>query len=158
MFTWPRGHAHMSEFKLPTARTSGFEIRNVGIKILVVGVWAIVGFLVVPIFRGAGGALAGDIAVCAWNLLFVVGGTRTFRGANEPSGPREWWRMTARPIAGFIIGGLILLSVAISDISLLLVALKTGGAPVVGAIVVMVVDLVVAAAYFSSSARLTARK
>lgn len=42
------------------------------------------------------------------NLLILAGvflGTRIFRGKNELLlAPRPWWRMTARPKAGFLLG------------------------------------------------------
>lgn len=48
-------------------------------------------------------------------LLVVVGvAVRTFRDPDvEPyEAPREWWRMTARPASGFVLGGLFLAQAA----------------------------------------------
>jgi hypothetical protein len=43
-------------------------------------------------------------------LAFVIVGIRSFRGEGEPvRPPRVWWRMTARPPAGFVLGCLFLL-------------------------------------------------
>jgi len=45
----------------------------------------------------------------AWLVANVLVGTRWFRGRGEAiAPPRPWWRMTARPPAGFIIGGIFL--------------------------------------------------
>ena len=39
-----------------------------------------------------------------WFLAIVVVGVRVFRGPDEPvEPPRAWWRMTARPFAGFLL-------------------------------------------------------
>lgn len=41
----------------------------------------------------------------ALQSLWIYGGTRIFRGRNELTLPaRPWWRMTARPVAGFVLG------------------------------------------------------
>lgn len=46
-------------------------------------------------------------------LAFVIVGVRTFRGTGEPVRPaRAWWRMTARPPAGYLLGGLFLAQAA----------------------------------------------
>ncbi|GIT80470.1 hypothetical protein LLS1_21390 [Leifsonia sp. LS1] len=46
------------------------------------------------------------LIVAALNLLYVAFGVRTFRGAEENrEDPRAWWRATAKPAAGFWIGG-----------------------------------------------------
>ncbi|WP_158865133.1 hypothetical protein [Leifsonia sp. AG29] len=40
------------------------------------------------------------------NVAYVALGVRTFRGAEENrDDPRAWWRATAKPAAGFWIGG-----------------------------------------------------
>ncbi|WP_308464766.1 hypothetical protein [Rathayibacter soli] len=50
----------------------------------------------------------------AVTLLLYFGGARSFRGAGEPvEPPRAWWRMTARPTAGLVIGSLLTLSVTL---------------------------------------------
>lgn len=44
-------------------------------------------------------------------LGFVLVGTRIFRGRHEPILPaRAWWRMTAKPTAGFVLGTCFALS------------------------------------------------
>lgn len=46
------------------------------------------------------------VVVALLNFAYVVLGVRTFRGADENrADPRAWWRATARPAAGFWIGG-----------------------------------------------------
>lgn len=54
-------------------------------------------------------ALANNILL----VLIYLGGVRTFRGAGEPiQPPRDWWRMTSQPRAGFVIGSLLAFSFA----------------------------------------------
>jgi len=44
-------------------------------------------------------------------FLFVLIAARVFRSTAEPGDePRPWWRMTGRPTAGFILGGLTALA------------------------------------------------
>lgn len=48
------------------------------------------------------------LIVAALNLAYVIVGVRTFRGAGENrDDPRPWWRATARPAAGFWLGGIL---------------------------------------------------
>lgn len=60
------------------------------------------------------GSWAG--ALSAGPLLLVVTGcaVRTFRDPDvEPyEAPREWWRMTARPASGFVVGSLFVAQAA----------------------------------------------
>lgn len=48
-----------------------------------------------------------DVMIVALlNVAYVAIGVRTFRGAGENrTDPRPWWRATARPAAGYWIGG-----------------------------------------------------
>lgn len=44
-------------------------------------------------------------------LVAVVSLARSFRGAGEAvQPPRAWWRLTARPLAGFLLGAMYALS------------------------------------------------
>ena len=46
------------------------------------------------------------LIVAVLNVAYVIVGVRTFRGAGENrDDPRPWWRATARPAAGFWLGG-----------------------------------------------------
>ena len=46
-------------------------------------------------------------------VAFLVFAVRVFRGADENiAAPRPWWKMTARPTAGFVLGALSAASVA----------------------------------------------
>jgi hypothetical protein len=48
-------------------------------------------------------------------FAFVFGGVRSFRGRREPVlPPRTWWRATARPKAGFVLGSVLLIGVALN--------------------------------------------
>ena len=43
--------------------------------------------------------------------LYIVVAVRTFRGSDEPvAPPRLWWRMTARPRAGFWLAGVFVVA------------------------------------------------
>ncbi|MBH0110118.1 hypothetical protein I6E81_08055 [Salinibacterium sp. NG22] len=55
---------------------------------------------------GASSAVSLLFGVAFTSLAFVVA-VRTFRGRAEPiTPPRPWWRATARPTAGFVLGAL----------------------------------------------------
>ncbi len=72
----------------------------------------------------------------------VLVGVRLFRGDAEPVGaPRAWWRMTARPLAGFLLAAYF-----VAD-GLFARASTSGVFDVLGSAVV----LLVAAAYVGSS-------
>jgi hypothetical protein len=49
-------------------------------------------------------------------VAFVVA-TRVFRGADETSGPRAWWRATAKPRAGFVLGSVLVLVMIIFGVN-----------------------------------------
>jgi len=58
--------------------------------------------------------------VAALNLAYVIVGVRSFRGAGENrADPRPWWRATARPAAGFWIGGALVVLAFISGVGAL---------------------------------------
>ncbi|WP_421734957.1 hypothetical protein [Cellulomonas sp.] len=56
------------------------------------------------------GSWAGSLASVPLQLLVVGFAARNFRDAEIESleAPREWWRMTARPLSGFVFGALFL--------------------------------------------------
>jgi hypothetical protein len=79
-----------------------------------------------------------DIAA-AYFVAWVVVGVRVFRGRGEQvEAPRAWWRMTARPLAGFVLAAVLGLGVVVP-----------AGTPSSG--VQIVAQLVVAVAYLASS-------
>lgn len=52
------------------------------------------------------------LVLVALTVLVYAGAVRTFRGRGESiAPPRAWWRMTARPTAGFLLGAFYILSV-----------------------------------------------
>jgi hypothetical protein len=52
--------------------------------------------------------LVQGVLTFAW----VLGAARTFRGRFEPLDPRDWWRWTAKPTAGFwLAGGFLALAI-----------------------------------------------
>lgn len=73
------------------------------------GLLAGIAHLLAPLLEVTSAAVLGDILF----LLFSLGGARAFRGRGEPiEPPRAWWRMTSRPTAGLVLGGLLTLSLA----------------------------------------------
>ena len=96
---------------------------------------------------GGGAAIITLILDVAW----IYGGTRIFRGAGELlQPPRPWWRMTARPRAGFALGILVFVPALVSYIAL------AATEPLVPAWwLLMLENAVWAALYISSSVRLS---
>jgi len=83
-------------------------------------------------------------------VAFVVVGVRTFRGEGEPiDPPRAWWRMTARPPAGFALGALFLVQAAVSTITAEPSALRSAA---------VAVWAVLGLAYLGASVALARRK
>lgn len=55
-------------------------------------------------------AVASVLMECVL-VVVIVALARSFRGAGEPvAPPRAWWRLTARPLAGWWLGALYVLS------------------------------------------------
>ena len=78
-------------------------------------------------------------------VAMVVVGVRLFRGEDEPvEPPRAWWRMTARPFAGFLLAAYFVADALFARASTI------GAFDVLGTVVV----LLVAAAYVGSSVTL----
>jgi hypothetical protein len=97
---------------------------------------------------GGGVGLAGAAVAFA---AFIGVGARLFRGDGEPvAPPRPWWRMTARPLAGFVLAALFGVQ-AVSSVVTSLVS--PAGAPT-GALTI--VSVLAALAYLHSSVRLRA--
>jgi hypothetical protein len=93
------------------------------------------------------------VAVFVLNFLYVFIGVRTFRGPGEDvAAPRAWWRATARPFAGFIIGGIASVLALISLLGALASSPEQSGT----AAVVCVGWALLAAFYLNSSFRLRA--
>ncbi|MFC6355249.1 hypothetical protein [Luethyella okanaganae] len=93
---------------------------------------------------GAGYLLTGTLL-----LLGIYALTRFFRGGNESDEPREWWRMTAYPLAGYVLA----VWFAAQAVSMALVppvsSLSMAGTAIM---------LVIAIGYVNSSAKLSARQ
>jgi hypothetical protein len=84
--------------------------------------------------------------IAAIGFVLMVGiGVRVFRGEDEPvEPPRAWWRMTARPFAGFLLAAYFVVDGVIARPSV------SSGFDVVGTVLM----LLVAAAYVGSSVTL----
>lgn len=84
--------------------------------------------------------------VAAIGFVLMVGiGVRVFRGDDEPvAPPRAWWRMTARPFAGFLLAAYFVADGLLARPSV------SSGFDVAGTVVM----LLVAAAYAGSSVTL----
>lgn len=60
------------------------------------------------------------LIVAVLNIAYVLVGTRSFRGVGENrEDPRPWWRATARPAAGFWLGGVLAILAFISCVGAL---------------------------------------
>jgi membrane protease YdiL (CAAX protease family) len=88
-----------------------------------------------------------DLVIAAVFLAGLYGLTRIFRGPSEPPGVRRpWWRLTERPIAGYLWTALF----GVRAVTVW--ATNSDGA------LLVVLNLVAAAAFLGSSIRLTARR
>jgi len=114
----------------------------------------IAGFLLVGMILGFGlTRLDTDVltALITSSVLLggVLGGARIFRGRNELLlAPRPWWRMTAKPLAGFVLGAWWAMG-ALNSI-LLLWAGRSAAVSIIDGVPV----LLLAVLYFASSIRL----
>ncbi len=89
---------------------------------------------------------AGNLVSAVFSVCAVATGCRVFRGESEDARqPRSWWRMTSKPLAGWILCALFALSAASS-------VLTIGQSPIVG--VSVAADAVIALGYANSSVRL----
>jgi hypothetical protein len=95
---------------------------------------------------------AVDVLIVAiLNLLYVGVGVRIFRGADENRvDPRPWWRATAKPAAGFWIGGGLAAAAFVSGVGALSSHPENSFVPTVACICYAVL----AAFYLHSSVRL----
>ena len=114
----------------------------------------VVGWSIGTVFAAIALALAvsrtaADIWSVASLLALVVFSARTFRGAGEDvAAPRRWWRMTTRPLGGFVIAALIIADALVAA-AVPAVRLSPGVEIVAG-----VLGSCVALAYVHSSLRL----
>jgi hypothetical protein len=105
------------------------------------------GFLSGIVYAPAWGAVASTGVIVA--LVWVS--ARWFRGDDEPDDPRRWWRMTARPAAGYALSGWFVLQAIGTTTSAVLDA-----APATW--LSGVVAIGIAGAYLNSSVRLVASR
>ena len=76
--------------------------------IYIVGVFALIFILNIFVFARLLNPTFDVLIIAVLNLAYVIVGVRIFRGQGENrTDPRPWWRATARPAAGFWIGGLL---------------------------------------------------
>jgi hypothetical protein len=117
----------------------------------VVGVFAFIllvnGFIIANLVN----ATLDVLIVAALNVAYVIVGVRCFRGAGENrTDPRPWWRATARPAAGFWIGGALVILAFISGVGALASRPEGAFIPAVSCLSYAVL----AAFYLNSSVRL----
>ncbi len=92
------------------------------------------------------------LIVAVLNVAYVLVGTRTFRGADENrEDPRPWWRATARPAAGFWLGGALAVLAFISGVGAFASKPENAFVPTIACICYTLL----AAYYLHSSYRLT---
>lgn len=88
----------------------------------------------------------------ALQIAWIYYLTRAFRGLPEdPMSARPWWRMTARPKAGFVLGVLFAVEASLRLVDLV------GGSSLAIDLPGFVSNGAIAALYLSSSTRLVAR-
>jgi hypothetical protein len=86
---------------------------------------AVLASCVVASLAAGGAELLADVdnQMIFWFVFapLIYGLTRVFRGADESDAPRSWWRMTARPTASLMLGGVpafwILLKMMTTEVS-----------------------------------------
>ncbi|MEN0083880.1 MAG: hypothetical protein AAGC66_03845 [Leifsonia sp.] len=91
------------------------------------------------------GAAAGVLVVGVLQLVLIGIAVRVFRGRDEAVvPPRPWWKMTARPFAGFVMAALFAAQ-----------AVCAVFAPSVGSWAAALAGALIAVGYLNSSVRLT---
>ncbi|RXZ72986.1 hypothetical protein [Agromyces albus] len=114
----------------------------------------LVGLAANAVFRPPSGLVAASLA---W-VIVVVAGTRWFRGEDEAVGPpRVWWRMTALPLMGYVLGAIFVLNAGTQAYAILTVgaaALAETG-DLWPAVIALACNGLIAAAYLHSSIRLS---
>ena len=114
--------------------------------VYIVGGYIVIALITALLPQGTGLA----IITLVLDVVWIYGGARIFRGAGELlQVPRPWWRMTARPRAGFALGILVFVPLVASYAAL------AAAEPFVAAWWLLVLENAVwAALYISSSVRL----
>jgi hypothetical protein len=83
----------------------------------VVGVFVLILLLNIFIFARLVNPTFDVMIVAILNLAYVIVGVRIFRGVDENrTDPRPWWRATAKPAAGFWIGGALAFAAFVSGV------------------------------------------
>ncbi|ERK69150.1 MULTISPECIES: hypothetical protein [Leifsonia] len=117
----------------------------------IIGGYGLLLALNVFLFQQLVDATVDVLIVAVLNLLYVGIGVRIFRGAGENrEDPRPWWRATARPAAGFWIGGGLAAAAFVSCVGALASRPENSFIPTVAC----VCYAVLAAFYLHSSVRL----
>lgn len=119
--------------------------------IYIIGGYGLLLVLNVFVFQRLVNPTIDVLIVAILNVAYVAIGVRTFRGIEENrEDPRVWWRATARPAAGFWIGGGLAVAAGIA----LLGALASKPADAFVPTVACVVYAALSAFYLHSSYRL----
>jgi hypothetical protein len=123
-----------------------FRITSVLAKLGYVVAASVIGFLLLLLLFAFRLPDAVEPLIAAIGFVLMVGiGVRVFRGEDEPvEPPRAWWRMTARPFAGFLLAAYFVADGVLARPTV------ASGFDVAGTVVM----LLVAAAYVGSSVTL----
>lgn len=123
-----------------------FRITTAQAKVGYVVAATVIGILLTLLLFAFGLPDAVVPLIAAIGFVLMVGiGVRVFRGDDEPvAPPRAWWRMTARPFAGFLLAAYFVADGVFARPTV------SSGFDVVGTVVM----LLVAAAYVGSSVTL----
>lgn len=82
------------------------RITSAPTKIAYVTTSYVVGFSATAFVAVTMGMAVASITFCVLVIVAVVFAARTFRGENEATSRRPWWRMTCHPTAGFVFASL----------------------------------------------------
>lgn len=129
------------------------RIRSTQTKAISVVITYVLGLAASASISVVAGVVAGVVFALVCLVASVVFFTRTFRGESEDvASPRDWWRMTERPNAGFTLA---LLFVAQAVYLTVAIAGRENDSLIWATVAV---NLVLAVAFLNSSTRLTLRK
>jgi len=133
------------------------RLRSIWLKLGYIGLYGVVVIALTQVLATVNSP--EFLSVFFYNVLWVAAiayGARIFRArGEEPVAPRPWWQLTGRPKAGIVLGIVVVVGEALAWASAL-ANLPDVDFP--SLILNSVFSLVVAVAYFRSSAKLRAEQ